>query len=70
MLRQQRRVARQSSGSPGSATERERKPKTLEEQFWATYKPPELLPNNGYLLAAGVVLAVGLAVFSVQLRGL
>ena len=67
MLRQRRNVARQSSGGGGGGVTRERGPRTLEEQFWATYKPPEL-PNNGYLLAAGIVLAIGLAVFSATLK--
>ena len=60
-------MPRPSTGSDTGAV-RDRKPKTLEEQFWATYKPPELLPNNGYVLAAGVFIAVGLAVYSATLK--
>ena len=66
-LQKKRGVVRQSS-PPDAGVVRERKPKTLEEQFWATYKPPSLLPNNGYLLAATVLIAVGLAVYSATLK--
>lgn len=61
-----RGVVRQSGGSGGGT--RERGPKTLEEQFWSTYKPPNLLPNNGYILTACALAALALAVYSAAVK--
>ncbi|KAK9807223.1 hypothetical protein WJX73_010665 [Symbiochloris irregularis] len=57
-----KRNVRQSGG--GGGLTKDRRPKTLEEQFWETYKPPDILPKNKYVIVASIVLAISLAVWS------
>lgn len=39
---------------------------TWEERFFEEYRPPNLVPNK-YVLVAGILVAIGLAVYSTTL---
>lgn len=51
------------------AISRRKAPKTFEEEFWESYKPPvpELVKNKYFLIASGII-ATGLAWYSVVLN--
>ena len=66
-MRRPERSVRTRSAPSSNGQARPKRELSWEERFFAEYRPPNLVPNK-YVLVAGLVLAVGLAVYSASIK--